>query len=1406
MSSDSEHESNHDPDSDFFPSADEDDDDNEPALTTAQAARVVAVQAAKPSHAAAGGSSGTNNVAEEHANLSIEELDAQISASTETLKKLEVDLAASPEVLAGARAIYDAKLRSLQLAKDKKCADAPDEQGYEHEAPWDRAAPESVRRKLRRARVNLARVAEPKAPKAPKEGSAAALNQIVVKRKGKTPGVKRVPKAPVAPKVASGILYKQLTPEMYDGILSEEALWKLANKYKSGEPFPEPGPEQRGLHRRVSGNVSGYGRDHPMQALIAHIIMLLCTSRTKMSQWGRDQGFGPDGGPYYSCAKTDVPPPEDYGMHTEVSVKGWTQISKANEQVVQCFYDWFVKGAVPLLFLRLKGGGGLGTTDASKSVFEMCKYVMELYDEIYQENPGYAAAGLVPGDRDKLVMKARCTSRDDHFEFVGNGSYRLSGPQVLVACANVVQLKPLVYGATTPAETRRFAAAGQPEGIPLSYIMAGCVKEGENPASNPYLPVVHDPSRLGLPVSELTGRDRPRPALAATFDEDELNRSSTGKEAKETLLFKEAKGASRHMNRCIAAGCRPDEEDQMSDAGSEAASQAMADHEAGTFSDCHHGVRSVFCSDVKYTATPTDCVNDDATDKRSQIASYMVEMVPSKFYIGYNTGRMPVIGGHCLRHIEVVELPDRAPLEKLNMSRLYPKTAKDLLGIDIDLETGEGLPDAFNLRRCGRSGVPIVSLPKKRLDDVVGHTEHGPVTAEGLRDTVKKAQAANANSGKTGYWYADGNNVHALLKDVENNRELYIEAYRNMLMISNYTRLDEQKLNWTTTILNLTSALPTEGTPDPRALTQDLIILEWSHKYLRMSYVCGGGVDEECLRQAFADLAATGGETDNPTSKAEAITFASSAVWYNEDLDADEREASYREAEETFDDRSKQCAYGSVICGLSNINYAYSVLWKYLELVKAKAALSGDGAFLKILVVAGEICGRSVRLKTHDRHKFVLTDMLYSFDASLKKAITMHAISVIQAVGRLCGIVPDPLNAPPIKLWIPTSCWAYTKQWMNLVDSLVPLHQLRKDNETIDDVIERVIEDESIPGFEALRVHFCTQTGEGNKGAKHNARIDHRLQAGKRAFAKYSAITGEKGTTPDPVSVVDRSDEYMDLQIQQCVEVAVKKTKDALAVDSEDEDSDSDGELEAAMGAPQLDGYESVPLPSIYTPHKPVTLAPKERKKGKSSGKRSRSGDDGDCDYGFQDVDLGLAFEAVANIRAIRELLPSKPDRASDRQLVELWGYWYLYFLHINYGAKGPDAEQNAGRHGVKSHQSRKQYAQTIKQVCFGATGQSFFQSFADLPQCNSSADSDRVKELCGRICDEMHLSKERASAKTPSNWDKGRNNKTSHLNKCWTLFPATANLRKWLVETPAPEQKPLPSREPAAKAPRHDE
>jgi len=218
--SDSDHESRHDADSDFFPSADEDDDDdNGPALTTAQAARVVAVQAAKPSHAAAGGPSGTNNVAEEHANLSIEELDAQISASTETLKKLEVDLAGSPEVLAGARAIYDAKLRSLQLAKDKKCADAPDEQGYEHEAPWDRAAPESVRRKLRRARVNLARVAEPKAPK---QGSAAALNQIVVKRKGKTPGAKRVPKAPVAPKVASGIHYKQPTPKMYETILSEE--------------------------------------------------------------------------------------------------------------------------------------------------------------------------------------------------------------------------------------------------------------------------------------------------------------------------------------------------------------------------------------------------------------------------------------------------------------------------------------------------------------------------------------------------------------------------------------------------------------------------------------------------------------------------------------------------------------------------------------------------------------------------------------------------------------------------------------------------------------------------------------------------------------------------------------------------------------------------------------------------------------------------------------------------------------------------------------------------------------------------------------------------------------------------------------------------------------------------------
>jgi hypothetical protein len=1400
-------ESRHDSDDDYFPSADE--DDNEPALTTAQAVRVVPiqaakpvpVQAAKPSNSAAGGSSGTNNDDEFLANFTVEELDAHIKQNTEALKNVEATLAGNP-MLVNVREVYDTKLRALQLAKDKKCADAPEERGFEHELPWDRHAPDSARRNLRRARINLARVAEPKEPK---EGSAAALNQIVVKRKGKAPGTKRVTKTPVAPKVASGILYKQPTPEAYDNILSEEPLWELANKYNNGVPFPKPGPDQPGLHRRVSGNVSRFMRGDPMQAIIAHLFMQLCTTVTKMPQWGSDQGFGPGGGPYYSCGKTDVPPPDNYGMHSEVSVKGWTQISKANEQVLQCVYDWYVKGAVPTLFLRLKGGGGLGTTDASKTIDETCKYLKKLFDEVYASNLAYRAAGLLPGDRDRLVMKARCASRGDGLEFVGSGGYRLNGPQIFVACSNVVQLKPLVYGATTPAELTRFAAAGQPSGISLSYIMAGCVKEGDDPNDNPYLPIVDDPSRLGLPVSELTGRDRPRPALAATFDEDELNRSSTGKEAKETLLFQQAGGASRLMNRLSAEGCRPDEEDQMSDTDSDASSQARAEHDAMTFSDCVHGLRSVFCSVVKYTATPTDCVNNDVKDKRSQIVSHMVEMVPSKLYIGYNTGRMPVIGQHCLRHVEVVELPDRAPLERLNMTRLYPPIAKELLNIDIDLETGEGLPDAFSHRICGRTGCPIISLPKKKQGDVVGNTENGPITAGDLRDTVKKGQDVAKTAGKTGFWYADGNNVHVLLKDAENNRAAYPEGYRNMLMISNNTRLDAQKENWVATILNLTSAIPTDGTPDPRQLTQDLILLEWSHKYVRFSWACGGGVDEECLRQAFDHLAEFGGDTDNATSKAEAITFARSAVWYDEDLDPAERGASYHEAQETFAS-SLPCTYGSVISSISNINYAYSVLWKYLELVKAKAHLHSDeGAFLKILVVAGDICGRSVRLKTHDRHKFVLTDMLYSFDAGLKKAITMHAISVIQAVGRLCGIVPDPEGAPPIKLWIPTSCWAYTKQWMDLIDSLVPLHQLRKDNETIDDVILRVVEDETIPGFDALRVHFCTQTGEGNRGAKHYARIDHRLQAGKRASAKYSAITEEKGTTPDPVSVVDRSDEYLALQIRQCSEIAVKKTNAALAVDSDDEDSDSDEELEAAMGAPQLDGYESVPPPR-YTPHKPATLAPKvSKKKKKSSGKRSRA-DDGadDDDYAFDTTDMSAAFEAVANISHLREALPSNPLMTSDRQLIDLWGYWYLYFLHINYGAQGPQADTTGGRHGIKSSQSRGQYAQTIRQVCNGPVGQSIFKSFTDLPQCNSSEDATRIKDLLGRICDAMNLSKERPSSKGPSNWDKNRNNKASHLNKCWALFPGTTDLRKWLVETQAPEQRPLPNRAPAPKAPRN--
>ena len=1308
------------------------------------------------------------------------------------------------------------ELKALEEAKEALL------EGHRDELSYDPCATEEEKRAVHQAKIDLEKVA----PRRVKPGSAAAAGQVAISTR--TPG-KRAPPANPRNRLVRDVVEMEeveLTPEMYDTILSKKPLWQLANEFKSGEPFPEPDADQTKLHRPVSGNTSEFCRGNPMQAMLAHITMLLSLYRTKMPQLGTDQGFGENGGPFYSCGKTCVAPPKDRRKHSEITVKGYTQISKAMEQVIECWTHWFIMGCLPTMWLRLKGGATTGTADAAKTVYEANELVQELFDWILANNPKYAEAGITARQyRDTITLKARRASEGEVIEFKGNGSYRLSEPQVFIACCNVDQLKLVHQEADSVGKANKLAAAGQPSGMPWADIMAGRVKKGDA-NTNPYLPYCYDVAQLALPPSERDGRARILPALAATFDENELNRSATGREAKENMLYGvDAKGATKllealnrgmgydpdppaHGDGAVGGSGSGSDSDSDSDADSVAtvlgydaeerkrAAKAAAKKKKEAkeaakeaFSKNFHSLRSLFSHVINYTATPTDNVYKRDSTTGAQIVPKMIEMVPSNRYIGYPGFRFTqVIAPHCHRHIETVQLPDRTQMDRVNKTHVIPAVLKELVGIEVDLEkeTDHGLPEQWSLRYCPKTGKPIAAAKRGHEGSEIVGPGGRSVTFARAKEAINNAHEASNVKTVEKFWYEDGNNANLLLRDAEENRAAYPEGYRNMLMISNHTKTEVMKDNWNRTLLGLIHSEQGDRSYDPRQLVSDLVIVVWDHKYVRASWVRGRGIDEDCLREAADWLTDTGGDTNNPTAKASAMKFAADIIWGDEGAAAAAESDEDDESDEDEDEGPVEIEFGSLKTSVSNINYLFTLLWKYKELNEAACAKRGEGAFLKILTLAGEICSRSVRMKSHDKHKFVLTDMLFLFNANPSKPITLHVVAALQAIGRLCTLVPDPSKAPPIKLWTTRSNWAFLSHWMAVIDEIAPLHEHLEEDETLDACLSRVLKTEpkDDEDFPALRKHFMAPTGEGKQGAKHHAKMDHQSKPAKETFTEYHDHAEAMDIVPESVAVEDKTKEMTEQHIANCAKAAAVKLGNIHKVDADDELEDGEGEegevLKATMGPPTLPGYESV-----ATPKRAKIKFPKKKKvKVMAAGKRGRVEDIATIDHKFTERCIAIAFTCIADLEKLHQGFPSDATAANldDRTLIELWANWYGYFLHINYGARGPDAKN--GRHGITTTNTRSKYFAGIKNLCFTPHGRRIFAKFADLPQEDTPAERERIKELCALYVATTDLAEPEKAVK----------NHTTYLFKAQSsLFPHVAyGLKEWLVKTPPPPQKKL--------------
>ena len=583
-----------------------------------------------------------------------------------------------------------------------------------------------------------------------------------------------------------------------------------------------------------------------------------------------------------------------------------------------------------------------------------------------------------------------------------------------------------------------------------------------------------------------------------------------------------------------------------------------------------------------------------------------------------------------------------------------------------------------------------------------------------------------------------------MLRSMETERADF-PGFRQALMISNFTKRSATKRDWALSILGFSASA--EHAP----LVRNLAILEWTDKYVRMSWIHGAGIHEPTLREAVNWLAQTGGDTDDALNKAAAMQFAARCVFSGAD------EAS---------------AGRALISPVSNINYALTVLWKYKELNERRV----EGAFLKVFTIAGEICGRSVRMKTHDTHSFVLTDMLYSFDCGPSQVVTLHIISAIQAVGRLCTLVVDPAAAPRIRLWTPTSNWKLLSHWMDVIDELAPLHELREDGETLEGALDRVVADDSLPGFEALRRHFCAPTGASADGVLHGGRLDHRAKFAKRKFVEAHAIAEEKDSVPEGVELAN--------------DAAAQTTAAAGLAAAEAAREAMRGMDHGALAQTPSEEEEEEQLPDtafrpIPQPQPLAFLMPTVKRRRASAASASDA---------YTEKDLSEAFGAVSDLRALRARIPdgTHPDAVAHDLVIKLWAAFYTYFMHMQHAAQGP---ASARGHGIHTTRNRLAYAATVQKVV-SAGGARVWKRFSDLPQSDTPEDRARTQQFVTRYVENLGFSKTKLSNKPASLSPFAHQVKdlTSHLLKWVALFPQVADLRAWLCTSPLPEQATLPA------------
>ena len=494
-------------------------------------------------------------------------------------------------------------------------------------------------------------------------------------------------------------------------------IWEMANQHVDKEHhFTEPSKELNQLHRPMICNMSYWKGDELRTCIMARIIMILSTKLPKQEGvFGREQiPTEHGGGPWLAAARACFEPTRlvvggDL-KHTEVVIKGLTQLTKTPETICQAFLCFFAQGVLPIIMVRNRGGANVGTTDMCDGVHEMNRVISGIFENIsslYSDHCEFA--GIKKTD---FHLKPRCTSgkAPTFLDIHGNGNYGLMYPQVIISCTNVKAVDRM----TSTMNGRQLGSNLQ---MSLIELLSGYRRRGDTEDANPHAPYIWELDAIPAHLQkdgQVEGGEKefPKAAIALLFDEDDANRSSTGSEKTDRLLFglcpklksmvDDMRKHSVSQEEGLAFGLDQhvgnDTEEEEEEEGKEFYKK---------FEKLQ--LRSRVACVYAYTATPITVIHK-VTHSASRIHYEMIELRPGSNYIGYATERSQIKSPWLKKTIKIKELPNRVRRETFPMRSIYPIVIRKY--IDPQFKDGDEMPFPFKTSTTG-----TISLLQKNADD-----------------------------------------------------------------------------------------------------------------------------------------------------------------------------------------------------------------------------------------------------------------------------------------------------------------------------------------------------------------------------------------------------------------------------------------------------------------------------------------------------------------------------------------------------------------------------------------------------------------------------------------------------------------------------------------------------------------